>query len=51
MVVTGAGLEAPLATMHELRTIYTLEDFYNFLNIMSNHSIEMKAEYDRISRG
>jgi len=49
IVLTGAGLETPLATLHELRTVYTLEDFFYFLRVMKNHSEEVKEELNRLN--
>jgi hypothetical protein len=50
VVVVGSGLEKPLATYHELKTIYTLEDLFYFLEIMSKHNAEVKAAYDKMNR-
>ncbi len=48
--MTGAGLERPLATYHELKTIYTLEDLFYFLEMMSKHNAEVKEAYDKMNR-
>jgi len=45
--LTGGGLDTPLATLHELRTIYTIDDFFYFLRVMRNHNEEVKEEMDR----
>jgi hypothetical protein len=48
--LTGGGLETPLATLHELKTVYTYEDFFYFLDVIQKHNAEVKRQIDNMNR-